>query len=83
METCGPFTVRVGRSGGKRVSAASTSGVPGEAEVRAAEHRMKEIGQYPLFMVRGAQPEFDALLELLGYDLVDPVVVFKIIQGAA
>ena len=77
VETCGPFTVRVGRGGGKRVSAASTSAVTSEAEVKDAEIRMKEIGQTPLFMVRGEQPALDAMLEALDYDIVDPVVVLS------
>lgn len=77
FEKSGPFTLRDGKGGGKRVSAASSGEKASATEVNAAAARMLEMGQTPLFMLRGDQPELDALLEELGFDVVDPVIVLS------
>lgn len=75
----GPFLLREGQGGGQRVSAATLSAAdgpdPSSAEIDAAAEAMRALGQRPLFMVRGAQTGFDALLEAKGYEVNDPVVV--------
>ncbi|WP_333829645.1 GNAT family N-acetyltransferase [Pararhodobacter sp.] len=73
--TCGPFTLREGQGGGKRVSAATLEGSATQAQIDAAEQAMQTLGQTPLFMIR-AQPELDQALEARGYALVDPTLFY-------
>lgn len=77
MTRFGPWTIREGRGGGQRVSAASADGPVSEADLAIAETAMRELGQVPLFMVQGDQPDLDALLEVQGYRVKDPVDVWK------
>ncbi|MCC5986798.1 MAG: GNAT family N-acetyltransferase [Pararhodobacter sp.] len=80
---CGPFTLREGAGGGKRVSAATLdngSAVDGAA-IAHAEAMMRGLGQPPLFMIRaaGAAPGdvgLDAALAARGYEMVDPTLFF-------
>ncbi|MGC9419766.1 MAG: GNAT family N-acetyltransferase [Rhodovulum sp.] len=71
----GPWTIRDGQGGGKRVSAATAQGPVTEAEIDAAEAAMADLDQPPLFMVRPGEDRLDALLAARGYTLVDPVEV--------
>ncbi|MEP2530211.1 GNAT family N-acetyltransferase [Shimia sp.] len=73
---CGPFIVRDGRGGGKRVSAATVEGVANAEDVVAAEVAMATLGQGPLFQIREGDDAFDALLESLGYEIIDPVTMY-------
>ncbi|MEM9576381.1 MAG: GNAT family N-acetyltransferase [Pseudomonadota bacterium] len=71
----GPFTLRDGQGGGKRVSAATAQAPFDEAEISKAEAGMRGLGQQPLFMIRDGEVELDQMLAGRGYDLVDPVAV--------
>lgn len=71
----GPFLIREGQGGGQRVSAATTTAAVTDEQIAEAATAMRELGQTPLFMVRGDQPAFDAQLGRLGYAINDPVVV--------
>lgn len=73
--TIGSFLIREGQGGGQRVSAATPLGAVTDAEVAQAARAMRDLGQTPLFMVRGDCPGFDAQLASLGYAINDPVVV--------
>lgn len=76
----GPFTLRDGAGGGKRVSAATLrdpGGVTGAA-LQQAEAEMRAMGQDPLFMIRNGEDEFDQRLEVLGYRVIDPVNMYVI-----
>lgn len=64
----GGWTIREGRDGGQRVSAASGSG-----DVAEAEKAMIALGQDTLFMIQGEQAELDAELADRGYEVKDPV----------
>ncbi|MBV1862834.1 MAG: GNAT family N-acetyltransferase [Rhodobacteraceae bacterium] len=75
MRTKGIWTLREGKGAGQRVSAASTAKIARKEDVEQAASVMREMGQAPLFMVRGEQPELDGLLEDQGYQIVDPVDV--------
>ena len=68
----GPFTLRDGAGGGKRVSAASVADEWGEADIAALEDLMAE----PLMLVRAGEDRLDAALAARGWRLVDPVVAY-------
>ncbi len=67
----GPWRLRDGAGGGKRVSAASVEGAWGPADIDAAEAAMAE----PLFMIRPADAGLDLALAARGYRRIDPVVI--------
>lgn len=71
----GPWCIRDGRGGGKRVSAATAEAPVAEAAIPQAEAAMAELGQAPLFMIRPGDEALDALLDARGYAVVDPVAV--------
>lgn len=71
--TVGPWCVREGRGGGKRVSAARAIGRVTEAGLPRAEAAMRALGQRPLFMIREGEARLDAMLAAQGHDLVAPV----------
>lgn len=70
--TLGPFTLRDGAGGGKRVSAASLEGPFTEADLAALEAAMPE----PLMLVRAGEDTLDAALDARGWRIVDPVVAY-------
>lgn len=69
----GPFRLREGAGGGKRVSAASAERAWTDADLAAAEAAMAA----PLFLVRAGDMELDASLAARGYRIVDPVVAYS------
>lgn len=76
MIRSGPWTLREGHGGGKRVSAATLEApAASEAEIDAAETGMRALGQAPLFMLRGGDEALDDALAARGYRIVDPVTV--------
>ncbi|WP_421998447.1 GNAT family N-acetyltransferase [Roseovarius confluentis] len=79
MFDAGPWTLREGRGGGKRVSA-STLREPGKPVTRdalpEAEEKMREMGQDLLFMIRHGDESLDAMLRAAGYDVIDPVNMY-------
>ena len=72
----GPWRLREGRGGGQRVSAATAIGPVSEDDIIDAEKSMAELGQPPIFMIRGEDVELDAMLEARGYPIVDPVNLY-------
>lgn len=72
----GPWWLRDGDGGGKRVSAASAVGTVAQDDIADAERAMAEMGQEPLFMLRPEQRALDHRLAARGYVLVDPVTVY-------
>jgi len=72
----GPFTLRLGHSGGQRVSAASARGPANAAEIGAAERSMRALDQARLFMISGKDAELDTALAARGYAVKDPVTMF-------
>ncbi|WP_323769632.1 GNAT family N-acetyltransferase [Antarctobacter sp.] len=69
----GPWVLREGRGGGKRVSAATARGDWREDDLSAAEKSMTLLGQNPLFMIRPGEEALDTALKTRGYTLIDPV----------
>ncbi len=68
------WRLRDGGGGGKRVSAATRTAP--DADIAAAIVGMEELGQTPLFQVRGNEPDLDAALAAKGFDIVDPVLIY-------
>jgi GNAT superfamily N-acetyltransferase len=72
----GPWTIRNGGGGGKRVSAASAEGVWSLADIPRAEAAMQALGQTPLFVIWPWNDVLDLTLSGLGYHKVDPVLAY-------
>lgn len=68
----GPFTLRDGAGGGKRVSAASAEGPFTAQDLDAAAAAMSE----PLFLIRPGDETLDTALDARGWRIVDPVVAY-------
>lgn len=72
----GPWMLRHGDGGGKRVSATTATRQVEDRDIRDAEAAMTEMGQDHLFMLHPDQGALDGMLAELGYDVVDPVTLF-------
>lgn len=74
----GGVTLRDGKGGGKRVSAATwdSDAELSQDRLAEAEAAMRAAGQVPLFMVRAGESVLDAALEARGYEVVDPVNLY-------
>ncbi|SLN32487.1 Acetyltransferase (GNAT) family protein [Roseovarius albus] len=72
----GPWQIRDGQGGGKRVSAATLVGDLDPSVLVQAENEMQALGQGKLFMIRKGEDAFDALLEEQGYEVIDPVNIY-------
>lgn len=68
----GPFTLRDGAGGGKRVSAASLDGPFTDSDLAALEAAMPQ----PLMLIRAGDDILDAALDARGWHIVDPVVAY-------
>ena len=75
--TLGPWTIRDGQGGGKRVSAATAEGDWAEGDLPGAEAAMRALGQAPLFLVREGETRLDAVLAARGYGLVAPTLFYE------
>jgi GNAT superfamily N-acetyltransferase len=73
----GPWTIREGQGGGKRVSAATADGDWNERDIAAAEAAMRDLGQPALFMIRAGDKHLDEALEKRGYGVLDPTVLYS------
>lgn len=72
-QRAGPWTIRDGRGGGKRVSAATAVAPVRPADLPRAEAAMRAIGQTPLVMIREGEDALDSMLAGRGYRVIDPV----------
>jgi GNAT superfamily N-acetyltransferase len=75
-QTCGPWLIREGAGGGKRVSAASAAGDWHEGDIAAAEAAMTALGQDQLFVIWPWDQALDDALAARGYDKIDPVLAY-------
>ena len=73
----GPWCIRDGRGGGKRVSAATAEAPFSEPEIPDAEAAMAALGQAPLFMIRPGDEALDSALARRGYATIDPVILLS------
>ena len=76
LHPAGPWLVREGRGGGKRVSAATAERPVAQADFAAMEAAQAALHQSPLVMIRQGEDALDALLAAQGYRIVDPVVIY-------
>ncbi|MDB5666459.1 MAG: family N-acetyltransferase [Cypionkella sp.] len=74
--TVGPWTIREGKGGGKRVSAATADGDWQDTDIPVAETAMAALGQSALFVIRAGDDRLDQALMARGYRIVDPVVAY-------
>jgi GNAT superfamily N-acetyltransferase len=72
----GPWTIREGAGGGKRVSAASAHSVWTDTDIPQAEAAMQSLGQDLLFVIWPGDEALDAALAARGYALIDPVLAY-------
>lgn len=72
----GPWVIRRGAGGGKRVSAATCQKPVDRDDIEQAEAVMRDLGQDALFMIRQEDHALDGLLETQGYEIVDPVTLY-------
>jgi GNAT superfamily N-acetyltransferase len=78
IRSLGPWTLREGRGGGSRVSAATLAapiGPVADADITQAQSAMRLMRQEPRFMVREAENALDRQLAARSYLLADPVVI--------
>ena len=74
----GPWMIRDGAGGGKRVSAATAEAPVQSDDIGLAEAKMEELGQDKLFQIRAGDEALDHLLDDRGYEIIDPVVCYTI-----
>jgi GNAT superfamily N-acetyltransferase len=72
----GPWTIRNGLGGGKRVSAATAEGDWQDTDISQAETAMAALDQPALFLIRDGDGLLDQALMARGYRIVDPVVAY-------
>ncbi|WP_103334242.1 GNAT family N-acetyltransferase [Pseudotabrizicola formosa] len=73
----GPWCIRDGQGGGKRVSAATAGPGWSDEAIPEAESAMTGLGQDPLFLIREGDGALDQALQSRGYRVVDPVVAYE------
>ncbi|MGJ8626230.1 MAG: GNAT family N-acetyltransferase [Sulfitobacter sp.] len=74
----GKWTLREGRGGGQRVSAATALGQVDCDDIDQAATAMREMGQTPLFMIRDGDAALDGALDAMGYAVVDTVTLYTL-----
>ena len=70
----GPWIIRHGAGGGKRVSATSAEGDWRDSDLEQAEAAMLALDQEPLFVIWPWDTALDGTLALRGYQMIDPVL---------
>ena len=73
----GPWLLRDGKGGGKRVSAATLAGPFDPDTIGDAEAAMLDAGGRALFQLGPDDEALDAALAARGYQLIDPVVIYS------
>ena len=76
LQTVGPWTIREGQGGGKRVSAATARQPVTADKLPLAEDAMQALGQTPLFRIHPGDDALDRMLDDAGYQVIDPVNIY-------
>ena len=74
--TDGPWTIRDGAGGGKRVSAATGNAPVSNSDIELAQAAMTALKQPVLFMIRLQDENLDRMLAARDYVAVDPVNLY-------
>ena len=77
LHRAGPWIIRDGQGGGKRVSAATAEGPVQPADIQQAQRAMLDLGQRPLFLLRDGEADVDALLADVGYMTIDRTNLYQ------
>ena len=72
----GPWMLRDGAGGGKRVAATTAEAAFDTRALTKAEAAMADMGQPHLFMIRAGDTALDQALESCGYSIIDPVALY-------
>lgn len=72
----GPWEVKEGRGGGKRVMAAKPLAAVGAGDIAMAEDAMRDLGQPLLFVLQPKDAALDTVLAENGYTVVDPTLLY-------
>jgi GNAT superfamily N-acetyltransferase len=75
MRRVGPWMIRSGLGGGKRVCAATVAGAWTPADIPLAVDAMHALDQTPLFLIGSGDMALDAALD--HYHLIDPVTAYS------
>ena len=78
LHEVGPWLIREGQGGGKRVSAASARAAWQDGDIDLAEKAQIDLGQERLFLIRKGDEALDQALDRRGYRIVDPVIAYAI-----
>ncbi len=73
----GPWCIRDGQGGGKRVSAATAEAEWRDEDIAGAEQAMWALNQPALFLIRDQDAMLDQALQSRGYRIVDPVIAYQ------
>ena len=73
----GPWVLRDGKGGGKRVSTATLAGPFDAGSIDRAEAAMLHAGMRALFQLGPGDAALDAALAARGYQVIDPVVIYS------
>lgn len=76
VQRAGPWLLRDGRGGGKRVSAATAEADWNAGDLTLVEEGMAALHQPALFLIRPEDTALDQVLAQNGYRLVDPVLAY-------
>ena len=74
----GPWTLREGLGGGKRVSATTLDGFHESPNIKDAEEGMRAFGQNPIFMIREGDDDLDRNLATEGYEITDRANIYTV-----
>lgn len=72
----GPWEIKEGAGGGKRVMAAKPIAPVTPDDIAVAEHAMTALGQPSLFVVQPKDADLDSILAENGYQVTDPTQLF-------
>jgi len=75
-KTVGPWVIREGGGGGRRVSSTTPIGDYSKEDILLAEREMQALGQPNIFQIRNKDEDLDILLKEKGYSLVDKTVIY-------
>lgn len=74
----GPWCLRDGDGGGKRVSATTAERTLQDSDIDGANEQMRAQGRPPLYMIRNSDAALDAMLKARSFKVVDPTRIYVV-----